>query len=236
MADNKTTYFEKMMGGGMQPNSIVVLSNSPLDSTIIIFSYFNFLFRFIEGLKVELWEDRSWLDLSYFRMLKNYIGNDIKHYRPVKLIEREKDSDIGIRKLYDEFVLRRSNRHAHSKRIIYLETVFIAGLKPRNVMVEEILKDGGQKCGIQFVAETSGGFGGLDEGLLRQFDIRIAFTPLKKKDSIALFDSDEYATSKKEDYILFGYKDKVDKVPIYKHDLTRDSGDKFLELIRTWSF
>lgn len=236
MAQNKTKYFEKMMGGPMTPHSIVILGNQMLNQAIIRHAYINFLFGYLQGMKIELWEDRAWLDLKYRKMLKSYHEPYMKHYRPTQIFERENKFDHGIRKLYDEFVPRRSNRHSQIKKIIYVDNYFMTDDKPRNAMVEEILKDGGKKCNIQYIANAIKGTGEIDTGLLRKFDIRIATLPLGKKDSIALFGTDKYASKKEEDFIYFGYKNDVEKVPIFHHNVVDSSGNDFLELIRTWTF
>lgn len=236
MNENKTTYFHKMMGGAMTPHSILILGNHTLVQSIVTHAYINFLFDYMQGMKIELWEDRSWLDIKNRKLLRNYHGGYMKHYRPTKLFDKEKQFDQGLRKLYDEFVLRRSNRHSQSKKIIFLDKLLLLSDKPKAAMVAEILKDGGKKCNIQFIANTFKGSGEFDEGLYIKFDIRIATLPLSKKDSIALFGSDKYASNKEGDFVYFAYKNNVEKVPIFRYDTLPSNSDVYLNLIRTWSF
>lgn len=222
----------------VKPNSILILGNRTFVVAVITHSYLNHLFSLSSFTgKAVLWKDEAWTNLRYRKIFKNYHQPYLKLYRPAKLFEREEQVDIGLRKLYDEMVLRRSNRHSQSRKIIYLESVLNTSGKPRIAMLKEILQDGGRKCNIQFIANAMAGSGQIDHGhLLRRFDIRIATLPLSKPDSLALFGSSKYATEETDDFIYFGYGDSVEKVPIFSDKFPRVGSDSFLELIRYWVF
>lgn len=233
--ETDTKYYDLMKGGYAKPPSIVILGNRALHNSIIIHSYLNYLFDYLSGDKLEIWEDQPLTNTRYIRLLRLYHGSNIKHFRPTKFFQEKKRFDVGLRKLYDEFVLRKSNRHSQMKKIVYIDTGLIMSDKPRAAMVEEILKHGGKKCNIQFIASAIAGTGEITGDLLAKFDIKIATLPLGKKDSIALFGADEYASKKEEDYVIFSYKDKVEKLPIFKYDTGSSTNEEYMNLIHSWT-
>jgi hypothetical protein len=133
-------------------------------------------------------------------------------------------------------MLRKSNRNDRTKKIVYIDSALFAGDKARDVMVDEILKYGGKKCNIQFISEAIPGTGEMAGDLVSKFDIKIATLPLSKKDSTALFGSEKYASKQTDDFIYFGYKNKVEKVPIFKFDVATSESDVFINLIQSWTF
>ena len=226
-----------MKGDFHKPPSIVILGNRSSYTTIIVHSYLNYVFDRLYGDKITVWEDQDLVNyLRNHRLLKIYHDRWSRFFRPTRIFKQEKRFELGLHKLYDEFVLRKSNRNSQSKKIVFIDRCLIMSDKPRDAMVEEILKYGGKKCNIQYLGEAIAGTGEICCDLLGKFDIRIATLPLGKKDSIALFGSDVYATKKEDDFVYFGFKGKVEKVPIFNHETTNDNGENFVKLIKTWSF
>lgn len=238
MVQQNTKYFDIMKGSFHKPPSIVILGSSrSLYTAIIVHSYLNYVFDQLYGDKITVWEDRDLVSyIKYHRLLRMYHGKWSRFFRPTRVLKQEERFELGLRKLYDEFVLRKSNRHSESKKIVFIDHGLIMSDKPRDAMVEEILKYGGKKCNIQYLGEAIPGTGELSGDLLSKFDIKIATLPLGKKDSIALFGSDEYASKKEEDFVYFSFKGEVEKVPIFKHETTKDSDEDFIKLIKTWTF
>ena len=231
-----TKYFDIMNGTYRNSPSILITGNATLHQIIFLRSYLNYILKIRYEQKLEIWHDQPFIDRAYIKQLYIYHGRHALYFRPTKLFQNVNKRDEGLRKIYDECMFRKLNASQQVKKIVYIDDCLIASNKPTQAMVEEILDNGGKNSNIQYIAKTISGMPAIDPNLFSQFDIKIATLPLSKKDSVALFNTPEYASRKNEDFVIIGYKNKVEKVPIFNYNPRHHTDKDYLALSKTWTF